>query len=145
MLLCFFIPNVISETRPTIFGDGQRYPNKDESEVCGRIRDVIPRDSGRYRKILIRNTNNEAFYANDDCRRMTSRAKSKLDVLASRVYQQWPGVYLRVLLAWTDQIDQNDPTSLHYEGKSLCYASLTMLFNNTRMKYVKTNILLSKI
>lgn len=95
-----------------------RFPNEDEYTICGRIRDVIPRDSGRFRKILIRNTNNQADYANDDCRRMTSRAKSKLDILASLVRSKWGGnVKVEVLLAWTDQYDQADQASLHYEGK----------------------------
>ena len=65
----------------------------------------------------MRNTNSEIVFANDDCRRMTARAKSKLDVLGSRVKQQWyNAVKLKVLLAWTDQIIPQAPISLHYEG-----------------------------
>ena len=95
-----------------------RFPDDDEYTICSRIRDVIPRDSGRFRKILIRNTNDQADYANDDWRRMTSRAKSKLDILASLVHTKWAGrVKVKVLLAWTDQIDPADRVSLHYEGK----------------------------
>lgn len=99
-------------------GLGQRYPNKGEIETCGNIRDIIRRNSARFRKILVRNANNEIVFANDDCRRMTARAKSKLDVLASRVRRQWSNVWLKVMLAWTDQIIQQAPISLHYEGKS---------------------------
>lgn len=64
----------------------------------------------------MRNTNSEIEFANDDCRRMTARAKSKLDVLGSRVQQQWGNVKLKVLLAWTDQMIPQAPISLHYEG-----------------------------
>ena len=99
-------------------GLGQRYPNKGEIETCGNIRDIIRRNSARFRKILVRNANKETIFANDDCRRMTARAKSKLDVLASRVRRQWSNVRLKVMLAWTDQIIQQAPISLHYEGKS---------------------------
>lgn len=97
---------------------GQRYPNKDEIDTCGNIRDIIRRNSARFRKILVRNTNSEILFANDDCRRMTARAKSKLDVLGSRVRQQWSNMRLKVSLAWTDQIIPQAPISLHYEGKS---------------------------
>ena len=94
----------------------QRHPNENEAKVCGTIRDVIPRDSGRFRRILIRNTNNQIVYSNDDARRMTARTKSKLDVLASLVVNEWEGVRVRVTQAWTDQVT-SDKTSLHYEGK----------------------------
>ena len=95
----------------------QRFPDKEETDVCGTIRDVIQRDSGRFRRILIRNTNNQAEYVDDDARRMTSRTKSKLDVLASLVNNVWKGlVKVRVIRAWTDQVEASDPTSLHYEG-----------------------------
>ena len=95
----------------------QRFPDKEETDVCGTIRDVIQRDSGRFRRILIRNTNNQAEYVDDDARRMTSRTKSKLDVLASLVNNKWKGlVKVRVIRAWTDEVEASDPTSLHYEG-----------------------------
>lgn len=97
-------------------GLGQRYPNADEIDTCGNIRDVIRINSARYRKILVRNTNSEIAFANDDCRRMSARAKSKLDVLGSRVRQQWSNIKLKVTLAWTDQIMPQAPISLHYEG-----------------------------
>ena len=98
-------------------GPGQTYPNNaKEIDTCGNIRDIIRRNSARFRKILVRNTNSEIEFANDDCRRMTARAKSKLDVLGSRVLQQWGNVKLKVLLAWTDQMIPQAPISLHYEG-----------------------------
>lgn len=95
----------------------QRFPDREETDVCGTIRDVIQRDSRRFRRILIRITNDQAEYVDDDARRMTSRTKSKLDVLASLVNNEWKGlVKVRVIRAWTDQVKASDPTSLHYEG-----------------------------
>ena len=115
---------------PPRLRNGQSFPSGGENKVCGQIRDVIPRNSGRFRKILIRNTNNETQYATDDCRRMTARAKSKLDILASRVLTEWRrGKAVRVLQAWTDQVNTNDPLSLHYEGMLNClYFSFANVF-----------------
>ena len=96
---------------------GQRYPDAAEIATCGNIRDIIRRNSARFRKILVRNANNEIDFSNDDCRRMTARAKSKIDVLASRVRSRWSNVRLRVILGWTDQIPVDTQKLLHYEGK----------------------------
>ncbi|XP_067023578.1 protocadherin Fat 4-like isoform X2 [Acropora muricata] len=98
---------------------GQRYPDAAEIATCGNIRDIIRRNSARFRKILVRNTNNEIDFANDDCRRMTARAKSKIDVLASRVRGRWSNVRLRVILGWTDQTPVDTQKLLHYEGRAL--------------------------
>ena len=111
---------------PDSFYRGQFYPTKNtndaqSSEVkqCRSIRDVIKRNSARYRKVLVRNDNSNIDYGtSEDNKYMTSRAKSKLDVLASRVQNYWSGsVQLKVAKAWTDVVDKNDMLSLHYEGK----------------------------
>ncbi len=115
-VLLVLIPDVRSA--PSQLSLNGRFPDKDEAEVCGTIRDVIQRDSGRFRRILIRNTNDQIEYINDDARRMTSRTKSKLDVLASLVKNEW-SKKVRVIQAWTDQVVASDPTSLHYEGMPL--------------------------
>ena len=116
-LLGFIVEETYVHGALQSIGPGQTYPkNAKEIDTCGNIRDIIRRNSARFRKILVRNTNDEIVFANDDCRRMTARAKSKLDVLGSRVQQQWSNVKLKVLLAWTDQIIPQAPTSLHYEG-----------------------------
>ena len=121
VLLFLGIVNSQSQNPPSHLGYRKSFPSGGENKVCGQIRDVIPRNSGRFRKILIGNTNNEAQYATDDCRRMTARAKSKLDILASRVLTEWRGKAVRVLQAWTDQVNTNDPLSLHYEGMLNCF------------------------
>ena len=111
---------------PSSLSRGQFYPTKGasnpiKSEVlqCGSIRDVIKRNTARYRKVLVRNDNHMIdFGLNGDNRYMTSRAKSKLDVLASRVRSKWgSSIKLKVDKAWTDVVDKNDMLSLHYEGK----------------------------
>jgi hypothetical protein len=109
----------ISSSGPKELLLGDKFPNKNETEVCGTIRDVIQRDSGRFRRILIRNTNDQVDYINEDARRMTSRTKGKLDVLASLVISEWKNGTVRVIQAWTDQVVASDPTSLHYEGRPL--------------------------
>lgn len=128
LLAVSFLGIVKSQQRPYTLRSGQRYPNEDENKACGQIRDVIPRNSGRFRKIIIRNLNNDAQYANDDCRRMTARAKSKLDILASLVKREWSGQKVRVLRAWTDQVDPNDKLSLHYEGM--------LMFKNCKVIFI---------
>ena len=117
LLLGFLSEEIYVHGALQSIGLGQTYPNAKEIDTCGNIRDIIKRNSARFRKILVRNTNSEIVFANDDCRRMTARAKSKLDVLGSRVTTQWSNVKLKVLLAWTDQLIPQAPISLHYEGK----------------------------
>ena len=114
------------ERVPSSLSRGQFYPTKDvsdpvKSEIlqCGSIRDVIRRNTIRYKKVLVNNTNFMIdFGFNGDNRYMTSRAKSKLDVLASKVQSKWGSeIKLRVEKAWTDVVDKDDMLSLHYEGK----------------------------
>ena len=122
-IVCALFVLVYSENRPSYFRVGDFYPRKSESKPrnsevksSGAIRDVIKRNSPRFRKVLVRNSNPNVHFATEDCRYMTSRGKSKLDVLASLVRSR-QGDYLRVEKAWTDNVDRNDLQSLHYEGK----------------------------
>ena len=117
---------------PSSLRRGQFYPTKGESDPinsealqCRSIRDVIKRNTARYRKVLVRNDNSMIdFGSNDDNKYMTSRAKSKLDVLASRVQAKWGR--LKVDKAWTDVVGANK-LSLHYEGKAnACCLEMTM-------------------
>ena len=121
-----------AESIPSRFRKNDYYPRKGEgnyrkSEVksSGAIRDIIRRNSPRYRKVLVRNTNGDITFSNEDCRYMTSRAKSKLDILGSLVQSRIRGQRLQVLKAWTDKVDPNDYSSLHYEG--LCFVILLSL------------------
>ncbi len=124
--LCLLNLYVICQA-PSTFYRTQFYPTKNTkhaniSEVlqCRSIRDVIKRNTARYRKVLVRNDNPQIDFAYpEDNKYMTSRAKSKLDVLASRVLNEWSGAKLRVIKAWTDIVDRDDMLSLHYEGEEL--------------------------
>ena len=118
-LFWFLAGLVIGQQKPQILRRNQRFPNDDENNICSRIRDVIPRNSGRFRKILIRNTKNDVIFVNEDCRRMTARCKSKLDAVISLAKREWSALKIRVLKAWTDRVDINDPISLHYEGQPI--------------------------
>ena len=122
-LVCYF---TLIKGAPSSLSRGQFYPTKGVSDPirsealqCGSIRDVIRRNTARYRKVLIRSDNSMIdFGSNGDNRYMTSRAKSKLDVLATRVQSTWgSAIKLRVEKAWTDVVDKNDMLSLHYEGR----------------------------
>lgn len=127
VLLLAFVGQELVHANIRSISLGQRFPNAGEIDTCGNIRDIIKRNSARFRKILVRNTNSEIDFGNDDCRRMTARAKSKVDVLASRVRGQWSSVKLKVTLAWTDQLLPQTPISLHYEGGSRSCLLLTLL------------------
>ena len=132
------------EATPSYLSLGQFYPTKGvsdpiRSEVlqCGSIRDVVKRNTARYRKVLVRNDNHVIdFGLNGDNRYMTSRAKSKLDVLASRVRSKWgSGIKLKVYKAWTDVVDKKDMLSMHYEGKkSLFEFSKVLLTKKMKAK-----------
>ena len=119
---------VVCSADPTKLSLNQRFPNKSETVVCGRIRGVIKRDSERFRVILKRNTNDLVDYFDDDARRMTSRTKSKLDVLAWLVSKEWQNDKVRVIRAWTDQVVASDPGSLHYEGMLLRFIKYFEVF-----------------
>lgn len=95
---------------------GERDPRLSETKSSGAIRDVIKRNSPRFRKVLVRNANQEIVFHNEDARLMTSRAKSKLDILASLTQSRW-NIKIRVLKAWTDDVSA-DLLSLHYEGEN---------------------------
>ena len=129
----------VSESVPRNFRKNDYYPRngegdyrKSEVKSSGAIRDIIRRNSPRYRKVLVRNANNEISYANEDCRYMTSRAKSKLDILGSLVRSTIGGQQLQVLKAWTDNVDPNDYSSLHYEGQWYIFLYVPFLFLNLR-------------
>lgn len=123
----FFVETVTAQVKPTRFVLNQFYPTKgtndavtSETRAAVSIRDVIRRNTARFRKVIVRNINTNIAFMTEDSRHMTSRAKSKLDVLASLVQSKWgSGTQIRVLLSWTDVIDRANLglLSLHYEGR----------------------------
>ena len=82
----------------------------DQYEVCPKSSTNI------VLQVIVRNPNNEIEFATEDCRLMSSRAKGKIDILSNLVQSSGIGAKLRVIKAWTDQVDTNNLLSLHYEG-----------------------------
>lgn len=102
---------------PRFFQLNQSYPNRSEAEECRPIRLRIERNSRRYRRELLVNTNPNIIYANSDARVMTSRMQTRLNELAGLYYSEF-SVRITVLKAWApeEDTDVDDPHSLHYEG-----------------------------
>ena len=104
---------------PAAFHLGSRYPDRSEEAECRPIRLRIARNSRLYRTELVTNTNPHIIFRSSDARIMTSRLHERLNSLAERYFYQ---VHARitVLRAWSEYAegaDDNDPNSLHYEGK----------------------------
>ena len=102
---------------PDPFTLGDRYPNRDEFEECRPIKLQLERTSSRFSATITQNTNSDLEFATADAALMTSRLKSRLDILASLYSQQFGGK-LTVLLTYAEadnpQVTTND--SLHFEG-----------------------------
>lgn len=107
------------EPVPNPFKLGDRYPNRDEDVEVRPIKLRLKRTSRRFSETIIRNTNNDLSYANDDARLMTSRLKSRLDTLGELYEDEYRGQKLQVLLTYAEENnpDVTDTTSLHYEGQ----------------------------
>lgn len=102
---------------PDPFTLGDRYPNRDEFEECRPIKLQLERTSSRFTATITQNTNPDLEFATADAALMTSRLKSRLDILAS-LYEEQFGGKLTVLLTYAEadnpQVTTND--SLHFEG-----------------------------
>ena len=142
VLLCEFIltysqTSYNREPVPDTFTRGTRYPNRDEDDECRPIKLRVRRNSFRFHETIIQNSNTQIRYETADARLMTSRMKSRIDILASWYHSNY-GTQLRILLSYTDG---NDPgtgdssvrnNSLHYEGKCIWLASqLAYLYSYT--------------
>jgi len=102
---------------PNPFKINDRYPNRDEFEECRPIKLQLGRTSARFAATIIHNMNDDIDFANDDASLMTSRLKSRLDILAS-LYKSNFGEKLKVLLTYAeaDNPDVARNNSLHFEG-----------------------------
>jgi len=102
---------------PNPFTLGDRYPNRDEFDECRPIKLQLERTSSRFSATITQNTNRDLNFVTMDASLMTSRLKSRLDILAS-LYKQQFAEKLNVLLTYAEaddpQITTND--SLHFEG-----------------------------
>ena len=126
LLQCFLLYSFVEPQKefefrkdsvPDPFKLGDRYPDRDEFEECRPIKVQLERTSSRFSATITRNTNEDLNFATVDASLMTSRLKSRLDILADLYQQRYTGK-LRVLLTYVEpassQIITND--SLHYEG-----------------------------
>ena len=115
---------------PDPFELDDRYPNRDEFEECRPIKLQLERTSSRFSATITQNTNPDLNFANANASLMTSRLKSRLDILADLYTQQF-GEKLNVLLTYAEAdnplVTIND--SLHFEGVGIvensCIASYT--------------------
>ena len=102
---------------PDPFVLGDRYPNRDEFDECRPIQLQLKRTSSKFSATIAQNTNPDINFATADASLMTSRLKSRLDILAA-LYKEQFGVKLNVLLTYAEsdnpQVTTND--SLHFEG-----------------------------
>lgn len=98
---------------PDTFRLGDRYPDREEMDVCRPIFNHIDRNSVRFRNELVLD-NSSMTFDNADARWMTSRMYSRLN----RLRQLYTGGFT-VLKAWTQYPDSEvqDLASLHYEGE----------------------------
>ena len=106
------------EPVPDPFELGDRYPDRDEEVEVRPIKLRLQRTSRRFSETIINNDNNDLSYANDDARLMTSRLKSRLDILGGLYEDEYRRQKLEVVLTYAEEgnPDVTDPNSLHYEG-----------------------------
>ena len=106
------------EPVPDPFELGDRYPDRDEVVEVRPIKLRLKRTSRRFSETIIRNINDDLSYANDDARLMTSRLKSRLDILGELYEDEYRRQKLQVVLTYAEEgnPDVIDPNSLHYEG-----------------------------
>jgi hypothetical protein len=97
-----------------------KVPNQSEAATVGRIRKRILRGTPEF-TALVRNTNADIVFKDEERTGadllMSPRLKVKLDDLAARVRQEWPGVKLRVTEAWDENVEHH-LASAHYEGRA---------------------------
>ena len=127
LLQCFLLDSFVESQQnefefrqdsvPDPFKLGDRYPNRDEFDECRPIKLQLERTSSRFTATITENTNPDLNFVDLDASLMTSRLKSRLDILADLYTDQFGGK-LTVLLTYAEannpQVTTND--SLHFEG-----------------------------
>jgi hypothetical protein len=98
----------------------QKVPNAKEVDVVGAIVKRITRHDPEFAQ-LVSNMNPDIVFKDEERtaadRLMTPKLKARLDTLATRVMNEWPGVRLRVTEAW-DENGEHAGQSIHYEGRA---------------------------
>src|SRR5262249_52220687 len=101
-----------------------RMPYYYEDEASGRITGAIARDTDRFHDELVYNDNADVVFKEeerghpDSDHMMTPAMRDRVDDLATRVRQQWPGQRLRIPEAWDEDMEHS-PGALHYEGRAV--------------------------
>src|SRR5829696_6448414 len=94
---------------------GQKVPNESEANASGGITAKIIRGTDEF-ATLVSNENPGIIFKNEEGtaadRMMTERLRERLDVLAKKVTDEWPGKKLRVTEAW-DESGEHSTTSTH--------------------------------
>lgn len=113
-----------SEANSGSFRLRERQPNLPEKSpsASGPSGGTITRGSARFNSELIRNTNRNIIFKDEERtgadRYMTPRCSEMADRLAELVRGEWSGVRLRVTEAW-DEDNEHSTNSLHYSGRAL--------------------------
>ena len=117
--------NVVSLADARVLGSdlsqGEKVPNKSENDVVGAATTKIKRNTTNFNS-LKKNTNPDIVFKDEEQGQadhfMTERLKEKVDALAKKVKEEWPGKKLRITEAWDEQ-DEHSANSTHYEARAV--------------------------
>ena len=99
---------------------GRYWPELPEIARVGAISGPVERGTVPFHRLVRCDAENIVFKDEEGTgadRLMTPRLKERLEILASLVAREWPGVRLRVTEAW-DEDEEHSPRSVHYEGRA---------------------------
>jgi hypothetical protein len=100
-----------------VFYVGQKQPATSEEVAAGAV--GVPVKAGTWEfEFLIRNSNPNIVFNDENARAMTPELAQRLDALANRVRSEWPDSKLLVFAAWDPTGAGHGDSSLHYEGRA---------------------------
>lgn len=119
-----FLLLIIIGCNAQVFTPGQKKPATLEvsNVASGPMTDIISRDSPRFSRELIRNTNMNILFKDEENTGadyfMTPRCSQRANILSKFVLEEWPRIRLHVTESW-DENGEHGPQSLHYSGRAL--------------------------
>lgn len=119
-----FLLFIVISCDAQLFTIGEKKPATLEVSniASGPMTDIISRDSLRFSRELIRNTNINIIFKDEENTGadyfMTPRCNQRVNILSKFVIEEWPGIRLHVTEAW-DENGEHGPQSLHYSGRAL--------------------------